>query len=99
MRERRRALDEERQLVDVAPPPVLAGLVRLDQWVRRRPEVRRRVLVLRVVATADVAAGEAFPEVHPGIAYDQALLTTVGARLYVMDLVQMRAASHLSSPP
>jgi hypothetical protein len=39
------------------------------------------------IAAADAAASEAFLEGHSGIAYDQALLATVGVRLYVIDLL------------
>jgi hypothetical protein len=39
------------------------------------------------IAAADAAASEAFPKLRLGITYDQALLATVSARLYVMVLV------------
>ena len=55
-------------LVHVAPQPVLVRLERLDQRVVVGMEVLGRVLVLRLVATPHVAAREAEPEVHPGVA-------------------------------
>src|SRR5665213_3115185 len=44
------------RLVDVAPLPVLARLERADHGMLRRVKVFRRVLVLRVVAAADMPA-------------------------------------------
>ena len=43
----------------------------------RVEKVSGGVLVLRRVAAADVAAHEALPEVYPGVAYLEALLTTL----------------------
>ena len=40
-------------------------------------EVLRRVLVLRLIAAADVPAGEAESEMNPGVAHLQAFLTSV----------------------
>ena len=42
------------------------------------------------VATTNVPAREALPEVDPGIAHLEALFATIGAGLYVLDLVEMR---------
>src|SRR6266516_6292101 len=56
--------DLETDLVDVAPEPVLARLERLDDRMRDRPRVLRRVLVRRRVAAADVAARHAAPQVQ-----------------------------------
>jgi hypothetical protein len=54
-------------------------------------EVFRGVLVLRVIAAADMAAGKAKPQVHPVVTHGQALLATVRRpRLDVVDLVKMR---------
>jgi len=53
--ERRRAVDGEGEVVHVAVPPVLAGLVGLDERVVLRAEVGGRMPVRRVVAAADVA--------------------------------------------
>src|SRR5262245_29158727 len=56
----------EHDLVDVAPRPVLAGLERPDYRVPDLLEVLRRVLAEAIVAAADVPAGQAQPQVHPG---------------------------------
>src|SRR4029077_305955 len=53
-------------------------------------EVLGGVLVLRRVAAADVAAGEAEPEVDPGVAHLQALLATPSVGFDVLDLIQVR---------
>ena len=57
--------DDERDLVEVAPAPVLAGLGRPDDRVSRAARVSRGVLVRRAVAAADVAARLAHAQVHP----------------------------------
>jgi hypothetical protein len=67
-----------RDLVDEAPQPVLTWLERLHDRVRCGVEVLRRVLVLRGIATPDVAANAAEPQMDPGVADLQALLTTLG---------------------
>jgi hypothetical protein len=74
-------------LVHVAPYPVLARLKGPDERVRRGVEVPGGVPVLGTVATADVAADEALPEVHPRVAHLQALLAPVCAGFDVLDLV------------
>ncbi len=52
-------------------------------------EVRSGVLVLRLVAAAHVPAGEAEPEVHPGVADAEAVLTSLRARCDVADLEEV----------
>src|SRR5262249_9346627 len=86
----------EEDLVDVAPGPVLARLERADEGVVRAVEVLGGVLVLRRIAAADVAAGEAEPEVDPAVPHLEALLATVGVRGDVADLVQVVADGHRS---
>src|SRR5258706_12649265 len=80
-------------LVDIAPAPAFAGLERSDDWVLGRVEVLRRVLVLRVVAAADMAAGAAQAQVHPGVTHLQAFLAAVGAGPVGFDCAKM-AATH-----
>jgi molybdopterin biosynthesis enzyme MoaB len=58
-----------------------------------RVEVLRGVVVGTGVATADMAADQAFPEMDPPIPGLQALLASLSARLYGVDLVQVRAVS------
>src|SRR5258706_15123227 len=88
-----------RDLVDITPAPVLAALERGDDRMLRRMVVLGRMLVLRVVATADVAAGPAQAKVHPGIADCEALLAAGGVRSvrhYELEMLAMR--SHESTP-
>src|SRR5258708_2148205 len=64
----------------------------------RRAIVLGGVLVLRLVAAADVAAGAAQAQVHPGVAHLQAFLAAVRVRLVGPDLVEVIAvhfAPHL----
>jgi len=51
-----------------------------------------RVRVFRVLAAADVAAGEAHAELVPARAVGQALLAAVGARRDFPDLAEVLAA-------
>ena len=60
-------------LVGVAPGPTLAGLGRGDDGVLRSVKVLGSVLILRIVAAADVAALLADAQVHPGITQGYAL--------------------------
>src|SRR4051794_27745785 len=64
----------ERELVHVAPEPVLAGLGGPDDRVLALRVVRGGVTVRRVVAAADVPARRAHPQVHPRTADLQAIL-------------------------
>jgi hypothetical protein len=59
----------------------------------------RGVLVFGGIATADVAAGQAKPQVYPGIVHFETLLATVRLRLHVMNLVEMCAFGHTLSVP
>src|SRR6185369_4493226 len=94
---RQLALGLEEHLVHIAPRPVLPRLERLDDRVLAPVEVFRGVLVLRGITAADMAAGEAEPEVDPGVPHLQALLATLrGVRAHVFDLVEMRANGHRS---
>ena len=58
-----------------------------------RVEMLGRVLVLRVIATADMPAGPAQAQMHPGIAHLQAFFAAVGVRPISLDEVQMGAAA------
>jgi hypothetical protein len=80
-------------LVYVAPDPILVRLEGPDERVLRGMEMPAGVLVLGAVATANVAADEALPEVHPRVTHLEALLAPFGARFDVVDLVQVRAFS------
>jgi hypothetical protein len=49
------------------------------------------VLVLGGITTAHMAAFKADAQVHPRIAYSQAILATICGRLDVTDLIEMAA--------
>src|SRR3989449_11582074 len=83
-----------RDLVHVAPAPVLARLERAHDRMLHRPEVLRRVLVLRRVAAPDVPAREAEPQVHPRVADAQALLASAALWFRVLHRVEMVARRH-----
>src|SRR5215210_4304668 len=86
-------------LIHVAPDPVLPRLEGLYERVPGGVEVLGRVFVLGVVATSYVSADQALPKMDPGVAHLQALLAAVRARLYVLDLVQVRAVRRHLQPP
>ena len=67
-------LHAERNLVDEAPTPVLAGLGRADDWVVGVARVPARVPIGRRVAAADQPARHAHAQVHPRAPYAEALL-------------------------
>src|SRR5882762_4800650 len=63
---RRLALRQvEHDFVEVAPAPSLRRIVALDDGMAGGMEMFGRVLVGRVVAAADVAAGPADPQMQP----------------------------------
>src|SRR5581483_4522457 len=85
--------EPEHQLVHVAPAPVLAGFRRADERVPARVEVGCGVLARRVVATADVAALLAHPQVYPAHPEGEAFLAArdVLGQLEEADGVEMAA--------
>src|ERR1700682_36140 len=94
-----RARDLERDVVDVAPEPVLTGLERLDDRVRSFVKVKRRVLAGGLVATADVPALRAPPEMDPPPARQQALDAAGPTRIYRLDGIEVRADTHVGIMP
>src|SRR6266542_5990011 len=84
----------EHQVVLVAPAPLLAGLDRTHDRMLGVVEVLGGVRVLGVVATADVTALHAQPEVHPRVAHLQALLAAVGLAVDAMNMIEMTAPLH-----
>src|SRR4051812_27143970 len=87
-----RVLDLEEQLVGVAPPPVFARLVRTDEWmVVVGAPVCGGVAVRRVVATPDVAAGLAHPQMDPLATDAKAVFTSLARGFDVADGVEVRA--------
>ena len=57
------------------------------------------MLVLGVIAAADVAAGETEPEVNPRVAEREAFLAALRARRDVVDLFEVAAALGASGEP
>jgi hypothetical protein len=57
-----------------------------------RVKVLCGVLVFRGVAAADMAAGETQSELHPTVAYLEALFAAFGMRLHGVNLVEMSAS-------
>src|SRR5256884_8145682 len=80
-----------RQLVDVAPAPILAGLDRRHDGMLRGLEVPSRVPILRVVAATDMPAGPAESQMDPDIAELEALLATATTRPIGPHEIQMTA--------
>src|SRR6266536_5773080 len=73
----KRARTSAEALVEVAPAPGLARLDAAHDRMGEVGEVLRRVIADRRVAAADVSAGEAQPQVHPGRAVAQAFLAAL----------------------
>ena len=99
-RRRWRAVDFEEQLVAVAPPPVLARLVRPDQRViGMLMPVGGGMAIRGVVATSDVPAVHAQPQMHPAATDAEAVLAAVGTRCDLAHRVQVGAGRtvHLGS--
>src|SRR5215813_9326702 len=89
------ALGLHEEIVGVAPHPVLAALVGGYQ------RMVCGVVVLRAVAAAHMAAGNAQPKMYPLVPHCQALFTPFGSiGLGCLQLVEMRAGGlcHESQP-
>src|SRR5260370_6355826 len=80
----------ELDLVDITPAPVLTRLGGLHDGVAGRVEVFRRVLVPGGVATADVAARQTEPQMHPLVPAGQALLAALRVGGHGPDLFDVR---------
>jgi hypothetical protein len=88
------------QVIRVAIAPLLARFERLDDRVKCGMKVFGRVLIRRAVATANVAAGFAQSQVHPGVARLQAIFTPLRAgrdRPYLIEVETL--SSHCPSLP
>jgi len=77
-------------LVDPAPSPCVSGHVGPDDRVAGLGEVGSRVPVRRQVATADMTAREAEPELDPRAADREALFAALGPWLHATCLIEMR---------
>lgn len=80
--------------IDIAPAPIVTGFQRFHDGVLSRVKVFGRVLILRRVATANVAARETQAEMNPGVPAFQALLAAASVRLYILNLIGMGTALH-----
>ena len=89
--ERSRGEPSDDALVDVAPLPRLARLQRSHDGVAAFGGVLAGVLVLRRIAAADLAAREAEPQVHPGVAHAHALAAGQVVGRHDLDLVEVLA--------
>jgi hypothetical protein len=79
----------QHDFVHVAPAPILSGLEGSHDGVLSVMKVLGGMLVLRGVTAAYVAASEAQPKMHPGVAQFEALLTAAGAGAYVPNHSEM----------
>ena len=65
-----------------------------------RVEMLGGMLILRIVAAADMTTDEADTQVHPGVTHFQALLAAIGARRDLAYLVKMTTlCCHISLFP
>ena len=86
MRSKQLQLRFELYLIDKAPHPVFAGLDRLYDGMVGRVEMFRCVLVLGGIATPNVAALAAKPQVHPIIAHFQTFFTSLCVWAHVLNV-------------
>src|SRR5690349_2812028 len=81
----------DEHFVDIAPAPAFRRIVAFDDRVPGGVEMLRGMLVGRIVATADVTAGAAQPQMHPPASGLQAFFAAERARRYLADGSSMRA--------
>src|SRR5206468_214581 len=82
----------EQHFVDIAPAPAFRWIVALDHGMAGGMKVRGRMLVRRIVAAADMAAGAADPQMQPLASAFQALLAPERARGHRLNAGDMAAA-------
>src|SRR3954449_5176289 len=82
----------EQHFVDIAPAPAFRRIVAFDHRMGGGMEMRGRVLVRRIVAAADMAAGAADPQMQPLASAFQAFLATERARRHRLNAGDMAAA-------
>ena len=88
--------NQQREVVQEAPGPLLARLERADERVAAASTVCARVSVGRVVTTADLAALEADPQMNPSAARCEAVDASVDGLRQVgnQNVLQMVTRGH-----
>jgi hypothetical protein len=85
----------EHQFIDIAPTPVFAGLQTCHDGVSRLMEVLSSMFAGRVIAAANMAAGEANAQMNPRSTGPEAFLASFrGSGANVVDLIEMFALGH-----
>ena len=79
----------ELYLIHKAPHPVFAGFDGLHDGMFGRVEMFRCVLVLGRIATPNVTAFTAKPQVHPIIAHFQTFFASVCVRAHILNVAGM----------
>ncbi len=81
----------EHHFIDITPAPAFRRVVAFDDGVLGFVEMFGRMLVRRVVATADMAAGPAQPQMHPFGPDLQTFLAAQRAGRHGANSIEMRA--------
>jgi len=84
-------------LIDIAPTPAFAGLNRLHDRMIHGVEVLCRMLVLRRIAAAHMAAYHALSQVNPSVPHFDALDTRARGWFHMLNLTQVGALFHMYS--
>src|SRR5882724_9850649 len=82
----------EQHFIDIAPAPALRRIIAFDHGMAGSVEMRGRMLVRRIVAAADMAAGATDPQMQPLASAFQALLAPERARGHRLNAGDMAAA-------
>jgi hypothetical protein len=81
----------EHHFVDVTPAPPFRWIKGFDDRVFRRVKMSCRMSIWRLIATTNMAAAAADPQMQPGVARFQTFFAPQGARNNVMDCHEMFA--------
>jgi len=92
MRSKQLQLRFELYLIHKAPHPVFAGLDGLHDGMLGRVEMFRRMLVLGRIATPNMAALAAKPQVHPIIAHFQTFFASLCVWAYILNVAGVRTS-------
>src|SRR5580698_3645868 len=82
----------QKDLIHVAPLPGFSRLKRLHDGVLGLMKMLGSMLVLGGVTAAHVAANEALPQMHPGVAHFQTLFATLAAGRYLPNFFHVRTS-------